>query len=205
MAKRHPFFEPNLEIPSKDLEFFSSHPLAGTYLNNPLFEPVPFITRHANGDGTTSNRFFSKVINTDDTIPHLLALVRKADQNLPTNAPDSDGDPDFIVFVHLGPDLCGFQDTVHGGVLAALLDEALGLCAESSELVSNSKVRLYTAGLEIAYRSPVFTPSVAVIKTWIKRREGRKWFLEAQLLNQDGKVLVEAKTLYVSARVDAGL
>ncbi|KAL5358538.1 HotDog domain-containing protein [Aspergillus floccosus] len=205
MAKRHLFFEPGLEIPAKDIEFFSSQHVVATYLNSPLFEPVPFVTRHADRNASTSNSFFSKVLNTDGTNPHLLAMVRKATPNLPTNATESDPDPHFIVFVHLGPDLCGFQDTAHGGVLAALLDEALGLCAESNELVSNSQVRLYTASLEIAYRAPVFTPSVAVIKTWIRRREGRKCFLEAKLLSEDGKVQVEAKTLYVSARVDGGL
>ncbi|GFF90998.1 hypothetical protein IFM53868_06356 [Aspergillus udagawae] len=182
MAKRHPFFEPGLEIPSKDIDFFSSQL-----------------------ERSTSNSFFNKVLNTDGTIPHLLAMVRKETLNLPNNAIKSDFDPHFIVFVHLMPDLCGFQDTVHGGVLAALLDEALGLCAESNETVSNSQVRLCTAGLEISYRSPVFAPSVALIKTWIRRREGRKWFLEAKLLNQDGKVQVEARTLYVSARVESAL
>lgn len=64
-----------------------------------------------------------------------------AGPSMPTNP----AHPDFVVFVQLGPDLSGFQDTVHGGVLAALLDKALGLCAEATELVSNSHTRLYTA------------------------------------------------------------
>lgn len=204
MAKRHPFFQTDLEISGKDVEFFSSQPFASTYLNSPIFEPVPFITRYDTKG--TSNNFFSKVINTADTIPHLLAVARVADSSRDQPiASTKPADPDFIVFVHLGPELSGFQDTAHGGVLAALLDEALGLCAESSKLISNSQVRMYTARLEISYRSPVLAPSVAMIKTWIKKKEGRKWFLEAQLLGQDGMVKVEAKALYISARVNAGL
>ncbi|KAF7596063.1 hypothetical protein BBP40_003325 [Aspergillus hancockii] len=212
-SKRHAFFEPDLEIPPPDIDYFSSLPFASPYLNNPLFEPVPFVTRYPTGG--TSNTFFSKVINTIDTIPRVLAMVRVPDSKrtrtvYQDNAADARRSttldhPDFVVFVQLGPDLCGFQDTVHGGVLAALLDEALGLCAEASELASNSQTRLYTAGLEISFRSPVPAPSVAMVKTWIRTRQGRKWFLEAQLLDQDGTVKVEANTLYVSSRTDAGL
>ncbi|KAE8142290.1 HotDog domain-containing protein [Aspergillus pseudotamarii] len=203
-SKRHAFFEPNLEISPQDIEYFASLPFASSYLNSALYEPVPFITRY-NTKGT-SNKFFSKVINTADTIPHLLALVRVPDskQNQIPNERD-DARPDFVVFVSLGPDLCGFQDTAHGGVLAALLDEALGLCAEATELVSKGDTRLYTAGLEISYRSPVYAPSVAMIKTWVTKRQGRKWFLEAQVLDQDGVVKVEAKTLYISSRAAAAL
>ncbi|KAE8383272.1 HotDog domain-containing protein [Aspergillus bertholletiae] len=212
-SKRHAFFEPNLEIPPQDIEYFASLPFASPYLNSQLYEPVPFITRYDTKD--TSNKFFSKVINTANTIPHMLALVRVPDSK-PSPTLDQRDDtsptpsaklapPDFVVFVSLGPDLCGFQDTVHGGVLAALLDEALGLCAEAKELVSNSHTRLYTAGLEISYRSPVHAPSVAMIKTWVTKRHGRKWFLEAQVLDQDGRVKAEAKTLYISSRIDAGL
>ncbi|KAE8314697.1 HotDog domain-containing protein [Aspergillus transmontanensis] len=203
-SKRHAFFEPNLEISPQDIEYFASLPFASPFLNSPLYEPVPFITRYDTKG--TSNKFFSKVINTADTIPHLLALVRVRDSN-PNQTTDQrdNARPDFVVFVSLGPDLCGFQDTVHGGVLAALLDEALGLCAEATEIVSKGHTRLYTAGLEIAYRSPVQVPSVAMIKTWVTKRQGRKWFLEAQVLDQEGAVKVEAKTLYISSRVDAGL
>lgn len=181
-SKRHAFFEPNLEISPQDIDYFASLPFASPYLNSPFYEPVPFITRY--DTKATSNKFFSKVINTAETIPHLLALVRVPDSkpNQTTDQRDN-ARPDFVVFVSLGPDLCGFQDTVHGGVLAALLDEALGLCAESTELVSKGHTRLYTAGLEISYRSPVPVPSVVMIKTWVTKRQGRKWFLEAQVLD----------------------
>ncbi|KAE8157275.1 HotDog domain-containing protein [Aspergillus tamarii] len=203
-SKRHAFFEPNLEISPQDIEYFASLPFASAYLNSPLYEPVPFITRYNTQD--TSNKFFSKVINTADTIPHLLALNRVPDSksNQTTDERD-DANPDFVVFVSLGRDLCGFQGTAHGGVLAALLDEALGLCAEATEIVSKGDTRLYTAGLEISYRSPVHAPSVAMIKTWVTKRQGRKWFLEAQVLDQDGVVKVEAKTLYISSRATAAL
>ncbi|KAB8277026.1 HotDog domain-containing protein [Aspergillus minisclerotigenes] len=188
-SKRHAFFEPNLEISPQDINYFASLPFASPYLNSPLYEPVPFITRYDTKG--TSNKFFSKVINTAETIPHLLALVRVPDSN-PNQTTDQRD--------NARP---GFVDTVHGGVLAALLDEALGLCAESTELVSKGHTRLYTAGLEISYRSPVHVPSVVMIKTWVTKRQGRKWFLEAQVLDQEGVVKVEAKTL-IPLRVLSG-
>lgn len=220
MTEKHPFFQPHTSISPSDIHFFSSpsHPLAAAYLSNPRFQPVPFVSRHQAPGSGTFNNFFAKVINTEDTVPHLLALARVSPPSITNstgtnsnttsstntqrqNKETEESEDDFIVLAHLAPSLCGFQDTVHGGVLAALIDEAVGLCAESRELVSNDTVRLYTAGLEIRYRAPVAAPSVVVIKTRVVRREGeRKWWLEARMVDQAGIVLVEGRSLYISSR-----
>jgi acyl-CoA thioesterase FadM len=71
-----------------------------------------------------------------------------------------------------------------------------GLCAETYRaFVSSEPAHLLTAKLEVSCHSPVPTPSITVIKAWVKRKEGRKWFLEAQILDQEGTLKATAKSL----------
>ncbi|KAB8068529.1 HotDog domain-containing protein [Aspergillus leporis] len=126
-------------------------------------------------------------------------------QDLSIHLPAPSG-PDYIVFVQFSPAVTGFQDTVHGGVLAAMFDEAFGLCAEGYRVyISEDRTPVYTTNLEIIYRVPVGTPSMLLVKIWVNHREGRKWLLEAQLVGEEGTIRAEGKSLYISSRTSAGL
>ncbi|KAL6253043.1 hypothetical protein RBB50_000763 [Rhinocladiella similis] len=205
----------SISVPQEDLDFFSSLPFAGPYLSmQSRYQPVPFITRHKITQNDTSDLFFSKTISSYDTIPRMLALMRREDlqpstpetrtsADIPAQGPQ---DPYFVVFAQLESGVNGYRDTLHGGVLAALFDEALGLCVEGCrETFSSGKSWLLTASLEINYRSAVTTPGIVLIKTWLEKKEGRKWFLKAQLLDQDNLVKAEARTLYISSRCQPSL
>jgi acyl-coenzyme A thioesterase PaaI-like protein len=80
---------------------------------------------------------------------------------------------------------------IHGGVIATLVDEAM------SKLNKPLKVSAMTRRLEIEY----FRPSpVDVLLTLVGRhvrREGRKLFHLAELLNTEGEMLVRAKGLFI--------
>jgi uncharacterized protein (TIGR00369 family) len=80
---------------------------------------------------------------------------------------------------------------IHGGVIATLMDEAM------SKLNKPLKVSAMTRRLEIEY----FRPSpVDVLLTLVGRhvrREGRKLFHHAELLNTEGEMLVRAKGLFI--------
>ncbi|KAK2791024.1 hypothetical protein FQN53_007213 [Emmonsiellopsis sp. PD_33] len=212
----------------EDLEFFRAHPpscarayLQGTASSPPNYTPIPFMARAEKEDSTDS--FFSRTIKSPATVPHLLVLIRKdilaprsGNDTLETlihgaagggrDAVDPFAQPHLAVLAHLGSDLNGFRDTVHGGVLASLVDETMGSCVEAfRQLVVQDREYLYTAKLEMSYRAPAVSPGVIMIKTRLVARQGRKWNLEAQVLDADGKVLVEAKALWIQARKGAAL
>lgn len=207
----------NISVSQDDIDFFSALPLAASYLSaSSHYQPIPFITRYKLYKDDTSDTFFSQTIKTNDTIPRMLALMRKHDlgprrrketRDPPAVHPSQcASNPYFMVFAQLGSGINGFRDTLHGGVVAALFDEALALCVEGYRAsVSSEKSWLYTATLEVAYRSPVATPSVVLIKTWVENHEGRKWILRAQLLDLNATVKAEAKSLYISSKTDAWL
>lgn len=84
----------------------------------------------------------------------------------------------------------GAPDRAHGGIVAALIDETLGLV-----LAIHGRLAL-TARLAITYRAatPVDTPLVA--RAWLESQDGRKLDLRAQL--RDGeKLLAEATALFI--------
>jgi len=204
----------NFPVSQEDMDFFASMPFARPYLDkSSTYQPIPFVTRYDKGD--SSNQFFNKTIKSEDTIPLVLAFIRKpgsSQHDPPTddtnNAAGKDPlsqaaaeSPFFVTFCQLEPGVNGYLDTMHGGVLASLFDEALGLCAEAYRvIVSEDTGILLTVNLEVSYRSPVATPSAVVIQTWVRKIEGRKWFLEAKLLDQNGLLKAEAKSLYIKMK-----
>lgn len=198
-------FITKVPVCQEDVDFFSSMPFAQPYINSSSeYQAIPFLTRYANEN--TADTFFAKVINTADTVSRLLAMVRKTPPGQDEAKLQGADLPYFITFVHMGSDVNGYRDVVHGGILASLFDETVGLCAETYRaFVSKDRTRLYTATLDVSYRSPVATPGAVLIKTWVRQIEGRKWFLEAQLLDTDGLLKAEAKSLYIGARTHAAL
>jgi acyl-coenzyme A thioesterase PaaI-like protein len=184
-----------LPVAQEDVDFFAKMPFVRPYLGSRSYQPAPFVTRYDKGD--LSDKFFNKTINSNDTIPRVLAFMRKPTDNEGSDQSQSPEEPHFVTFCQLESGVSGYINTTHGGVLAALFDETLGLCAE---IYREEQGNLLTAKLEVSYHAPVPTPGVIVIKTWVKKKEGRKWFLEAQLLDQEGSLKATAKSLYIQLR-----
>lgn len=201
-----------IPVDNESLAFFSRRPCGLPYLTDPSpYQPIPFTPRHEKND--TSDTFFNQTLNTANTIPHALALIRKDILEMNPRLKERESargplEPDFVLFANIDTLLNGFRDTVHGGLLASLLDETLGCCVEAlsccldliQQRHSGEQTRLYTANLNISYRAPVTSPGVITIKAWLKRRESRKWFLEAKLFGEDGGVRTEAKGLWISEK-----
>ena len=81
----------------------------------------------------------------------------------------------------------------HGGLLAAVLDEAMG---KAAWLAGH---RAYAAHLEFDYRKPVPVGAAARFVAWVDRSEGRKAFTLCVVKLGD-VVAVEGKGLFVSVR-----
>ena len=199
----------SVPISPESVDFFTNFPFVQPYLSpSSPYKLIPFITRYEKND--LSDMFFSKTINTHDTVPRVLAFMRNPDSSQPPNHVDqntidpskgSDDDPHFVVFYQLELGVNGFINTAHGGIMASLLDETIGLCAETYRIfVSNEQAPLLTADLQLKYRFPVSTPGAIMIKSWVRRREGRKWFLEARVFGEDGLLRAEARSVYTRPR-----
>jgi len=202
-------------VPKSSIQHYSAIPWTSAFLNDSAYEAIPTFSRTLKQTG--EDAFFALTINTPTTIAEALFLRLRslvtptAPAGSPynrTTAPSSPWDspvpskPDVILLMTIGsPGLDGHPATIHGGVATAILDEALGLCVMLHQThVSDPRSAMYTARLETAYRRPVPTPGELAVKTWLIRREGRKWWARGQIVDKDGVVLTEAEGLWIEAR-----
>ncbi|KAB5588890.1 Glycoside hydrolase family 13 protein [Ceratobasidium theobromae] len=102
-----------------------------------------------------------------------------------------------IAIVHVGRSMCGHDGIVHGGLLATLLDEALGRNA-----LLNLPARVgVTANLSINYRAPARADQFIVIHTRLDKANGRKVNVSGSISSAESKeVLTEATALFVQPK-----
>lgn len=108
-----------------------------------------------------------------------------------------------ISFLALGTALCGHPNTVHGGLLATLLDEALGRLA-IRQFPAGGAV---TARLEVDYRSPVramdglWNPhGFVVLDARTVECSERKVSVAGEIRDRHGRLLAEGRALFVVPR-----
>lgn len=202
--------------PARDIEFFTNIPWAHNLFKAAAgsYRTAPFYSRYGKAD--TSDLFFSRTIATDETIPHMLLLTRREGWGQPSSDVPSDSKqrpftapavPDSVLLVDLKEGFAGFANTAHGGAMCSLLDEALGMTVLLHRHAASAEdfTTLYTAGLNVSFLAPVPTPSVLALRSWFIKRDGRKWFLRAQLVDGQGRVLLEADSVWISERPRATL
>ncbi|KAF8250413.1 hypothetical protein K440DRAFT_541380 [Wilcoxina mikolae CBS 423.85] len=95
----------------------------------------------------------------------------------------------------LGTALCGHPNVIHGGVLAIVLDEALG------RLALRQFPGVVTARLEVNYKAPTRVESggsaFVVVKARVVEMAERKVKVMGEIRDVDGKLLVMSEALFV--------
>lgn len=89
------------------------------------------------------------------------------------------------------PEDQGFPGIMHGGLLALLLDEAMGWAMYADQVFA------VTAKMEMRYRRPAGLDAPLTVRSRIERRRGRRIELVATVSDPDGATLVDAKGLFV--------
>jgi acyl-coenzyme A thioesterase PaaI-like protein len=89
------------------------------------------------------------------------------------------------------PEDAGFPDVMHGGLLALLLDEAMGWAMYAD------RVFAVTAKMEVRYRRSVGLDDTLVARARIANSRGRRLEVEATLTDEAGELLVEASALFL--------
>jgi len=86
----------------------------------------------------------------------------------------------------------GGNQAVHGGVLPLLFDSVFGMVIHAT-----GRPISRTAFLHVDYRrvTPIDTP--LTVRGWLREAEGRKAFVNAELLDAEGNVLAESNGLMI--------
>ena len=93
--------------------------------------------------------------------------------------------------VTLGHAFEGAPGRAHGGVVAALLDEVMGLL----NVIHGAMA--FTAQLDITYHAPTPVGEPIVARAWLTRRDERKRYVEATLHAED-LLVASAKGLFIA-------
>ena len=201
----------NTLAPAATVAHFRSIPWTAKYLTSSGYRLVPTSSRHLKATG--EDAFFALTINTPTTIPHCLSLCRpglelpQAGSTFHSTTAVSDTSSispapavfDCVWLLHLAePGINGHPKTAHGGVLACILDELTGICAISHQ--PDRSIPLYTATLQTTYKTPVLVPSNVVCTAWLTRKEGRKYLVRAQILDEKDVVMTEAEALLIESK-----
>lgn len=93
--------------------------------------------------------------------------------------------------VWFGPGTQGPPGHVHGGAVAALLDEAMGFSAWMMGY------RVVAAHIEVDFREMVPLGSVATLEARVERVEGREVYVGTRLELADGRLAAESQGLFL--------
>jgi uncharacterized protein (TIGR00369 family) len=85
----------------------------------------------------------------------------------------------------------GGSGFLHGGIIALLLDEAMG---KAARLHGEHAV---TAELRVEYKKPIRVNTEIVVEGFVTRREGRQLYHEGEIRNEAGDLLARGEGRFV--------
>ena len=91
----------------------------------------------------------------------------------------------------LGANYAGGGGFAHGGIIAVVLDEAMGKLSRLAE------EKAVTAEMNIEYRKPVPVDKEIVVEGWQEEEKGRNRFRVAEIRDSQGNLLVRGKGRFV--------
>lgn len=86
----------------------------------------------------------------------------------------------------------GFEGVVHGGVIATILDEAMGLAITRTQDAKGAM----TVSLNVEFKAPVRTDTPIEVRARAVREAG-KFFCSSEILNPEGGVLARGESLWI--------
>jgi uncharacterized protein (TIGR00369 family) len=86
----------------------------------------------------------------------------------------------------------GYQDVVHGGILATLLDEVM-----AHAVLRATEGNAATAQLEIRYRRPARVGETLRLEASVSRASGRRIHAKGRICGEDGAVRAEGEALFL--------
>lgn len=99
--------------------------------------------------------------------------------------------PGAVEAVYEAPaQFAGAPGVVHGGIQAALLDEALGFAAHAAD--EGADVDIVTVEFSLRYRRPAPTGTPLRIRGRLLRSEGRDFWMTGEIVDPDDIVLTQA-------------
>jgi uncharacterized protein (TIGR00369 family) len=92
-----------------------------------------------------------------------------------------------------GEDYVGWEDKVHGGLLATMLDEVMAWAPSSYDSWA------VTAEMNIRFRSPANPGETLTARGWVDQRRRRIYHVRGEVRGQDGRLVADAQGRFLGA------
>lgn len=212
-------FKATVPAPQRHVDFFKTTWLRSLFADDDSpYKAHPYFARYKKP--VPMHNITAITMATPDTIPHCIALILRDEGRYSKLQDDIPNDgkqrpftapalPDWCLMVDLGEGLNGMPGIAHGGIMCLLLDEA---CANAAFMYRLARARMigasdpmFTVGLSASFLGNVQTPCVILVRAWVVRTEGRKWFVRSQIVDETGAVLAEVESLWLTSKREATL
>lgn len=108
------------------------------------------------------------------------------------------------MLVSVGEGVSGYPGMVHGGIVAALLDESMGTIFDLNGTLGKEarafKTHSVTGGIDVKYLKPVPTDSVICITAVAEEINGRKTKVRGEMKDEKGEVLATCSSQWVALK-----
>jgi acyl-coenzyme A thioesterase PaaI-like protein len=102
---------------------------------------------------------------------------------------------EIVAVVRFGDMVNGHPTIVHGGITSLVFDNTYGWLFFSLDLPM-----AVTANLNVNYRSPLPQNTTCILNAKLKKLDGRKMFMEAELHDLSGRLIADSTSLFVSLK-----
>lgn len=174
-------------------------------LRDPTLQPIATPSRLPKA--TTEDSFVAETLATDSTISAWQSFYKmhrpsesESESESDSNGSDSPVAGELITLLALGRGMNGHVNIIHGGLLATILDDTMGMVAG---LHQSPGMSTYTATVSISYKKPVPAPGAIICRTWLEKRSGgRKLYLRGRIEGGDGDraLYADAESLWVEVK-----
>jgi len=127
------------------------------------------------------------------------SIVSGSDNPMGINAKMSRDGDDAVLIATLRSAHQGAPGRAHGGIVAALFDEAMGLVLSMINTVA------FTGWLKVSYRAPTPLHEPLEVRARMLSKDGRKISMEAEMTSSDGTLIAEATSLFIEVDLEAFL
>ncbi|KAJ4305298.1 hypothetical protein N0V90_000829 [Kalmusia sp. IMI 367209] len=187
------------ESASAAIERLSATPWCRALLESPEWTPTRTASRSPKPSGEDS--FFAETLRSSRTIRSCTTLQPTEESKKGVEGVYHDS---VHVIFEIGDGLNGHPNIAHGGFVATMLDESMGvLLTINMETKMKKRMRphegmnCFTAYLNISYKKPLPAPGIVLCTAKIVRRERNKIHMRATVEDGEGTVFTVGEGMFV--------
>lgn len=176
---------------TEDLEHFQSIPWCAALLSTPGFKDTETFSRTPKVHNEDS--LFGQTLRSDNTITHAHSIY------LPSETKTAPLILEVRTFLTLSTGMNGGPNTLHGGMITTLMDDAMGTVLKLNRDAEELPVTAFgvTAKMDVRFKKLVLTPGTYCIGAKCTSVVGRKVKLEGWVLDEENDVCATSESLWI--------